>query len=112
MSGSRYELFFVILLVLQAAWSLKSFTSFATKRISILFSVPANTKVEGSNVQVARPLGSYEKLLSRQVPGSTTLALSHGCRVVLSTLISDEELRLALTKCIERFASLTNGPLI
>lgn len=104
MGTSCIGLYLIFLLVLQAAWSLRICSTFARNRARILISASTHTNVEGSNVQSVRSLGAYEKLLSRQVPGASTLALSHGCRVALNSMISGDELHSALVTCIERLA--------
>jgi len=53
-----------------------------------------------------RTLGSYETLLSRKAPGRESVALSHGCAVILSSWVDMETLQGAVASVIERHPAL------
>ena len=52
--------------------------------------------------EYARPLGGYEKLLSRKTPGGNTLSLSHAATFLLNSAISHEKIVEAAMASIER----------
>eukprot|EP01038_Epipyxis_sp_PR26KG_P010295 gene10295-13840_t len=58
---------------------------------------------------IARPLGSYEKLLSRTSPNSNMLSLSHGVVYLLSGIMNNNELLWSLQNCIDRHPMLRAG---
>jgi len=66
----------------------------------VLFALLADwvsTKVEGE-----RPLGGYERLLSRKTPGTSYLSLSHGSAFVLSSSVRAESLERAVAHCMAK----------
>lgn len=50
----------------------------------------------------SRPLGPYERLLSRKSPNSEVCGLSHGCFIRISRIVAKESILLALACCIHR----------
>lgn len=53
-----------------------------------------------------RPLGSYERLLSRKSVGSDTIALSHGCVTILEGNVTDNDLLLSIEFVIAKHPML------
>lgn len=55
------------------------------------------------NTILERKLGSYERLLSRKVPGSDKVALSHASAAHLSWSINHSDLVAAIAGCVQRY---------
>jgi len=54
------------------------------------------------NQNIIRPLGGYERLLSRVTPNKTSLSLSHGACYELRGCVSDEMLLMAILYCMRK----------
>ena len=57
--------------------------------------------------RIVRPLGGYERLLSRTVKGTNNLSLSHGCVYILNKQYKQDELLPALAKVIDKHEILS-----
>ena len=51
---------------------------------------------------VIRPLGGYERLLSRKTPGTNQVSLSHGCVAIVRGCANDKELAFAVGYILKR----------
>jgi hypothetical protein len=71
----------------------------------ILLYVCLNISIAAS-IRSIRPLGAYERLLSRKVPMKENVALSHGCAVLLNGVVDDETLERAVMNVMDKHPML------
>eukprot|EP01041_Mallomonas_annulata_P009435 gene9435-19597_t len=77
-----------------------------TFRSRLSFSMSMNNKKFITMGKDIRPLGGFERLLSRKTPSKNEVSLSHGCAIVLSGSISPKDLRFALEYVMVRHPML------
>jgi len=56
--------------------------------------------------ETLRPLGSYELLLSRSIPSSINVSISHGVTALLSGKVLEEQLKTAILRILQRHVSI------
>ena len=59
------------------------------------------------SIRIIRPLGGYERLLSRTIKGTNNLSLSHGCVYIINKQYKQDELLPALAKVIDKHEVLS-----
>lgn len=57
--------------------------------------------------QFIRPLGGYERLLSRLTPGTSSVSLSHVCVAILDYAAPHDDILLAVSECMQKHPMLT-----
>ena len=67
---------------------------------------PESEEVSPPSTDFIRPIGGYEKLLSRKIPDSSSVALSHGAVYVLAGDIDTSIFTKAIILCVEKHPML------
>ena len=63
-------------------------------------------KTDSKNDQIIRPLGGYERLLSRRTPGYESVSLSHGTCYITNRYVDEKLLQEALLYCLQRYMAI------
>jgi hypothetical protein len=74
---------------------------------SRFYSLKASREQASEQVRTIRPLGGYERLLSRLTPGDASVSLSHTCVALLDSAVTHDDLLIAVADCMQRHPMLT-----